>query len=200
MPWVPDRATPLVRHDGPATSVSHCELSGRPVAECAVRAHLVVALRIVLDRVACLVHGPPPVQVDQEASMVVEIVDPEGRFTAWNSWDGEVSGGSLPRCKLGGILISQVASRETAPYIAYTLSSLIPGKYQIRIRALNSFQASLDVQRERNGWSPWCGASDTALMHRGRLASWVVHWSPSSAESCWVDLSGPGGRRALVEM
>jgi len=136
----------------------------------------------------------------QGDSMVVEIVDPEGRSTAWTSWDGEVAGGSLPRCKLDGILISQVEPGETAPYIAYTLSSPVPGKYQIRIRALDSFETSLDVHRERNRWSPWCGASDTALMHRGRLASWVVQWSPSSAESCWVHLSGPGGRRALVEM
>jgi len=136
----------------------------------------------------------------QGDSMVVEIVDPEGRSTAWNSWDCAVAGGSLPRCKLDGILISQVAPGETAPYIAYTLSSPVPGKYQIRIRALTSFEAHLDVHRERNGWSPWCGASDTAQMHRGRLASWVVQWSPSSAESCWVHLSGPGGRRALIQM
>lgn len=124
----------------------------------------------------------------QGDSMTVEVSDPTGRSTLWNSWVGVISGGSLPGCKLEGTRISEVTPGETAPFIGYYLTSPISGTYRIQVLAHNTAQVFLTVGRRHNGRVMYGGANDERWIKRGKLAGWVADLSPASTDSCWVHL------------
>jgi hypothetical protein len=124
----------------------------------------------------------------QGDSMTVEVADPQGRSTCWQSWGGVLPGGSLPRCRLESILISEVAPGETAPWIAFYIDAPMSGTYRLTVRARNGQHVLIGVGRRYGGLGGYGGAEDERSIKGGDSASWLVDWSPTGSDSCWVHL------------
>ncbi|MEQ1833270.1 MAG: hypothetical protein ABL977_09475 [Candidatus Eisenbacteria bacterium] len=122
-------------------------------------------------------------------SLVVELIDAQGRRSAWESWSGLRPGSQIPGCSRKAPELWNENTGEKFDHVRGELVSPASGEYRLIVRAFRVGRTTVTVTRADGLRVATASVTRTQELNSGESREWRLRWSAHGSQFAHVELT-----------
>lgn len=122
-------------------------------------------------------------------SLVVELIDAQGRRSAWESWSGLRSGSQIPGCSRNAPELWNEHTGAKFDHVSGELVSPAGGEYRLVVHAFRAGRTTVTVTRADGLRVAKASVTRTSELSSGESREWRLRWSAHGSEFAHVELT-----------